>query len=73
MINITEDGFGFSVEVLVKARKKGLIITEVPISCVYHSQGGSSLNPIAHGLGVAWNVVKLRLKNEPFFSSEGKS
>lgn len=62
-INITEKGFGFSVQVLIKARKKGFVITEVPISCVYHSQG-SSLNPIAHGLGVAFDVIKLRLKNE---------
>lgn len=60
-IDITENGFGFSVEVLTKARKKGLIITEVPISCVYHSQG-SSLHPIPHGLGVALSVIKHRLK-----------
>jgi glycosyltransferase involved in cell wall biosynthesis len=61
-MNITEKGFGFSVEVLIKARKKGFVIAEVPISCVYHSQG-SSLNPVIHGLGVAFSVVKLRLKN----------
>jgi len=60
-IDITENGFGFSIEVLVQARKKGLTITEVPISCLYHSQG-SSLNPIAHGLGVAFDVIKHRLK-----------
>ena len=59
-INITESGFGFSVEVLIEARRKGFVITEVPISCVYHSQG-SSLNPIAHGIGVALTVIKLRL------------
>ena len=61
-IDITENGFGFSVEVLIKARRKGFVITEVPISCVYHSQG-SSLNPVAHGLGVAFNVIRLRLRN----------
>ena len=64
-INITEEGFGFSVQVLIEARKRGFVITEVPISCIYHSEG-SSLNPIAHGLGVVWNVVKLRIKNEIF-------
>lgn len=61
-LNITEEGFGFSVQVLIQARKKGFLITEVPISCLYHSQG-SSLNPVIHGLGVALCVVKLRLKN----------
>lgn len=60
-VTITENGFSFSVEVLIQARKKGFVITEVPASCVYHSQG-STTNPLTHGLGVAWNVVKHRLK-----------
>jgi len=64
-INITENGFGFSVEVLIQARGKDFVIREMPISCVYHSQG-SSLNPVVHGLGVAWRVVKLRFRNELF-------
>jgi glycosyltransferase involved in cell wall biosynthesis len=62
-INITENGFGFSVQVLIQARRKKFVIREVPVSCIYHLQG-SSLNPVAHGLGVAWGVVKLRLRNE---------
>ena len=62
-INITENGFGFSVQVLIQARRKNFVIREVPVSCIYHLQG-SSLNPVAHGLGVAWGVVKLRLRNE---------
>ncbi len=62
-MKITENGFGFSVEVLIQARGKDFVIREVPVSCIYHSQG-SSLNPIAHGLGVAWKVVKLRFRNE---------
>ena len=60
-IEITENGFGFSIEVIIKARKMGLTIAEVPISCVYHSQG-SSMNPISHGLGVALDVIKHRIK-----------
>jgi len=59
-VTITEAGFGFSVQVLIQARKKGFTIREVPISCIYHSQG-SSLNPVTHGLGVAFNVIKHRL------------
>ena len=59
MMDITEDGFGFSVQVLIQARRKNFVITEVPVSCIYHLQG-SSLNPIAHGLGVAWKVLRLR-------------
>jgi glycosyltransferase involved in cell wall biosynthesis len=60
--NITENGFGFSVQVLIQARKHNFVIREVPVSCIYHLQG-SSLNPVVHGLGVAWGVFKLRFKN----------
>jgi glycosyltransferase involved in cell wall biosynthesis len=59
-VNITETGFGFSVQVLIQARKRGLNIREVPVACIYHSQG-STLNPVAHGLGVAFSVIKNRL------------
>jgi glycosyltransferase involved in cell wall biosynthesis len=68
-INTIEKGFGFSVEVLIQARKRGFRIIEVPISCVYHSQG-SSLNPVIHGIGVAISVIKLRLRDEIFTKKE---
>jgi len=57
--SITESGFGFSVEVLIKARGKGFAMQEVPISCLYHSES-STANPVAHGLGVTLTVMKLR-------------
>jgi glycosyltransferase involved in cell wall biosynthesis len=59
-VNITERGFSFSVQVLIQARKMGFTIKEVPVACIYHPQG-SSLNPVAHGLGVALSVIKHRL------------
>jgi hypothetical protein len=58
-INITRADFGFSIEVLVKARKNGLKIIEVPVSCLYHSQS-STMNPIVHGMSIAWSVIQLR-------------
>ncbi len=65
-INITETGFSFSVETLVKARKMGFRIHEVPVSVIYHRQfsQNSSLNPVVHGLGVAFGVIKWRCKVE---------
>lgn len=62
-IGIEENGFGFSIEMLVKARKKGLWIVEVPITCVYHGnlKQNSTLNPIRHGLGVALKTIKWRI------------
>ena len=62
-IDITEKGFGFSVQVLIQARQKGFLVKEVPVSCIYHSEG-SSLNPMAHGLGVALSVIKLRFMSK---------
>lgn len=61
-LNITENGFAFSIEMLVEARQKGLTITEVPISCTYDSYS-HSINPIIHGLGVALILVKIRLRD----------
>jgi glycosyltransferase involved in cell wall biosynthesis len=60
-LNVTESGFGFSVELLLEARRKQLAITERPIVCLYHSASHTQ-NPLRHGLNVAFTVVKLRLK-----------
>lgn len=62
VLTITEKGMGASVEVIIKARERGFNIKEVPISCIYHP-ASSSLNPVAHGLSVAFTVVKLRFKS----------
>jgi glycosyltransferase involved in cell wall biosynthesis len=62
-LSIEENGFGFSVEVLLKARKMGFGIVEVPISCIYRSyKQDSTLNPIRHGLEVAWKTIWWRCK-----------
>jgi glycosyltransferase involved in cell wall biosynthesis len=61
-VSITREDFSFSVEVLVKARKKGFRIEEVPISCLYHDRGSTS-NPIFHGLSVVFAVAAIRLSN----------
>lgn len=60
-LTISESGFGFSVELLVQARERGLIIQEVPISCIYHPNS-HSMNPVLHGITVALMVVKHRLR-----------
>jgi len=62
-LNISERGFAFSIELLVQARREGLVIAEVPISCVYDS-ASHSRNPIAHGVEVALAVIRLRLKSK---------
>ncbi len=62
-IPLTERGFGFSVEILIQARRRGYRIAEVPISCAYHRES-HSLNPVHHGLAVALKVLRLRLRRD---------
>ncbi len=58
---LSEEGMSISIETLEKARGKGAIIKEVPISCQY-APSTLNLKAIKHGLGVALSVVKIRLK-----------
>jgi glycosyltransferase involved in cell wall biosynthesis len=61
-ITITDNGFGFSIEVLQEARNKGYVISEVPIQCSYHANR-HSLNPMIHGLIIIIKVLEYRLKS----------
>lgn len=63
---ITETGFGFSIETLIKARTMGLKIKEVPVSCVYHKdlKANSTLPPIKHGLIILKSIVNWRFNLE---------
>ncbi len=65
-VNITESGFSFSVETIIKARGLGFHIVEVPVGVLYHKQfsQNSTLNPIVQGLSVAFGTVKWRIKVE---------
>lgn len=51
-----------SIETIEKARRKGAIIKEVPISCS-HVPSPLNFGVIRHGLGVALVVVRIRLKS----------
>lgn len=62
VISTTEAGMSISVETLIKARAAGLRIREAAISCQYHPYS-SSMNPLIHGLGVAFSVIRLRFSS----------
>ena len=67
-VDTKEWGFGFSTEILIKARGQGFRIKEVPISCIYHKEFSmnSSMNPVKQGLVVVLSTIKWRLKVELF-------
>jgi len=61
---IEDNGFGFGTEMLIKARKKGLRVKEVPVTSLYHKEfrQNSTLNPLRHGLLLVWATIKWRIK-----------
>ena len=63
-INPTEDGMGISTEILIKASKKDLKITEVPI--VINYEGNTSThNPASHGISVILSTMKFTALDHP--------
>jgi glycosyltransferase involved in cell wall biosynthesis len=61
-LRLSERGMSVSIETLEKARRKGAVIKEVPISCWYASST-LNLSVVNHGLSVALSVIRLRLKS----------
>lgn len=71
---ISEGGFTFSTEILIKARALGYRIKEVPVSVIYHKKlsQNSTLNPIIHGLGVLVGTIRVRIMVELLNRIKGK-
>lgn len=57
-INLFEDGMAVSTEILLRAREKNLLATEVPITVNYGTEDASTHNPITHGVGVLYSVLQ---------------
>jgi dolichyl-phosphate beta-glucosyltransferase len=53
-------GFGFDVELLLKAQAVGYRIVEVPVN--WADQAGSKVAVLRHGPGMLWQIVKARLR-----------
>jgi glycosyltransferase involved in cell wall biosynthesis len=51
-------GMSVSTEILIQASENDLRIGEVPVTISYDIKGGSTHNPISHGLGVLMNVIQ---------------
>ena len=56
-ISPTESGMGISTEILIKASKQNLRITEVPITISYENNTHSQ-EPISHGTSVIMSTIK---------------
>ncbi|MCV0411930.1 glycosyltransferase family 2 protein [Nitrosarchaeum sp.] len=63
-INLTEIGMGVSTEVLIKAAKQNLRISEVPIRVLYEGDT-STHNPVSHGTSVILSTIKYVAMERP--------
>ena len=55
-----------STEILLRAREKKLLATEVPITINYDVKDTSTHNPISHGIGVLYSVFQFVSLRHPF-------
>ena len=60
-LHLSERGMSISIETLEIARRKGVDIREVPISCFY-IPSFITLHATTHGFGVALSVLRIRCK-----------
>ncbi|MEM2995191.1 MAG: glycosyltransferase family 2 protein [Candidatus Bathyarchaeia archaeon] len=66
VLDLTENGMGVSVEILLEAQKHGLKVSEVAASCRYDKRLKSSkLNPFGHGVSVVMSLVRCIVEEHP--------
>lgn len=64
--------FAIETEMIAAAVEKNLKIAKIPISAIY-TKGGSTLIPVAHGLGVLASIITMISERRPpmFFGVTG--
>jgi glycosyltransferase involved in cell wall biosynthesis len=65
-LNLEEDGMAISAETIAEAASQNLKIAQVPVSVTY-GKDSSTLNPVAHGLGVLTKVLVMISERRPLF------
>ncbi len=65
-LELKQNGFAVEAEMIAAAAKKALKVTEVPISAIY-TKDGSTLNPLAHGLGNLALIINMISERKPLF------
>ena len=71
-LQLRETGFAVEAEMISDAIRKGLKVTEVPITVIY-TNDGSTLNPIRHGVGNLNRIAAMISERRPllFFGVAG--
>lgn len=71
-LELKQSGMAVSAETIAAATKKGLNITQIPITAIY-TEDGSTLRPLAHGLGNLVQIMAMISERRPllFFGMSG--
>jgi len=65
-LSVFENGMGASVEILMEAKKRGLMVVEVPTGCNYHGlEKTSTHGSLKHGVSVVMSIVRLVVEERP--------
>ena len=65
-LRLVENGMGASVELVMKAEKQGLTVTEVSTECKYEDlERTSTQNGLGHGASVLMSIVRLVVEERP--------
>lgn len=64
---LNEKGMGASAEILLRAKRKGLRVAEVPVSTRYQGLDTSTHNWVKHGFSVIASIVRLVVEDKPLF------
>lgn len=65
-LELHENGMAVSAETVAEVTRKNLKITQVPIDVTYNKDS-STLNPVAHGLGVLTRVLAMISEQRPLY------
>ncbi len=65
-LELKENGMAVSAETIAEATRCNLKVAQVPVSVTYHKES-STLNPLAHGLGVLTRILVMISEQKPLF------
>ena len=68
-LRLAENGMGASVELLLKAKKQGLTVTEISTQCMYKNlEKTSTKNPLTHAGGVLMSLLRFVIEERPLMA-----
>ncbi len=65
-LKLRQRGMAISAETIAAAADKGLNVTQIPVSAIY-TKDGSTLRPVAHGLGNLTQIITMISERRPLF------